>query len=87
MVSFAIGLSLADLASRVGGAESGFLILDEPFSELDARNAEAVIAYLTAEVENGRDTIMLISNEESLKGLIHNRIHVIKSGGISNVRA
>jgi DNA repair exonuclease SbcCD ATPase subunit len=87
MVSFAIGLSLADLASRVGGAESGFLVLDEPFTELDERNAEAVIEYLTAEVENGRDTVLLISNEESLKGLIQNRIHVVKKGGISNVQA
>lgn len=85
MVSFAIGLSLADLASRVGGAESGFLILDEPFTELDERNAEAVIEYLTAEVDNGRDTILLISNDEALKGLIQNRIHVVKKGGISNV--
>ncbi len=87
MVSFGVGLALADLANRVGGSESGFLVLDEPFSELDDRNAEAVISYLQAEVEKGRDTIMLISNEESLKGLIHNRIHVVKKGGISNVES
>ena len=85
MVSFAIGLSLADLANRVGGSESGFLILDEPFTELDERNGEAVIEYLTAEVENGRDTVFLISNEPSLQGLIQNRIHVVKSRGITNV--
>lgn len=85
MVSFAIGLSLADLASRVGGAESGFLILDEPFTELDERNAEAVIEYLTEEVKNGKDTVLLISNDEALKGLIQNRIHVVKKAGISNV--
>ena len=86
MVSFAVGLALADLANRVGGSESGFLVLDEPFTELDDRNAEAVIEYLTAEIEKGRDTVMLISNEESLKGLIHNRIHVVKKDGISNVQ-
>jgi DNA repair exonuclease SbcCD ATPase subunit len=85
MVSFAVGLSLADLASRVAGASSGFLILDEPFTELDERNGEAVVEYLTSEVEGGRDTVLLISNEESLKGLIPNRIHVTKSRGISNV--
>ena len=85
IVSFAIGLSLADIANRVGGSESGFLVLDEPFTELDERNEEAVISYLQQEVEGGRDTVLLISNEESLKGLIHNRIHVVKKAGISNV--
>lgn len=85
MVSFSIGLALADLARRVTNSKSGFLILDEPLTELDSRNSEAVVEYLTSEIENGRDTIFLISNEESLKGLIHNRIHIIKSKGISNV--
>lgn len=86
MVSFAIGLALADLASSVAGAESGFLILDEPFTELDERNGEAVVEYLTTEVENGRDTVLLISNDEALKGLIADRIHVVKSKGVSNVK-
>ncbi len=85
MVSFAVGLALADLAGRMASSQSGFLILDEPFTELDDRNAEAVIEYLTAEVKSGRDTILLISNDEALKGLIPNRIHVVKEHGISNV--
>ncbi|MCI0563768.1 MAG: hypothetical protein MN733_35285, partial [Nitrososphaera sp.] len=42
MVSFAIGLALSDLASSVSSVSSSFLILDEPFSELDARNSEAI---------------------------------------------
>lgn len=85
MTSFAIGLALADLAAGVAGTKSSFLILDEPFTELDARNGEAVVDYLTAEVENGRDTVFLISNDEALKGLVSNRIHVIKDCGISEV--
>lgn len=85
MVSFAIGLALADLASRVAGSQSGFLILDEPFTELDERNGEAIVEYLTTEVENGLDSIFLISNEESLKGLVPNRIHVTKRKGITHV--
>lgn len=85
MVSFAIGLALADLAKRVSGSHSGLLILDEPLTELDARNCEAVVDYLTAEIEQGRDTVLMISNEEALKGLIQNRIHVEKSDGVSRV--
>jgi len=86
MVSFGIGLGLADLASRVTGGRSSFLILDEPFAELDARNSESIVSYLSAEVESGRDTIFLISNDESLKGMVQKRIHVVKRNGISEVR-
>jgi DNA repair exonuclease SbcCD ATPase subunit len=85
MVSFAVGLALSDLSSSQAGATSGFLILDEPFTELDARNGEAVVEYLTTEVEGGRDTILLISNDEALKGLIPNRIHVVKERGVTEV--
>lgn len=85
MVSFAIGLGLADLAARISGGRSSFLILDEPFAELDARNSEAIVSYLSAEVEGGRDTIFLISNDESLKGMVQKRIHVVKRNGISEV--
>jgi DNA repair exonuclease SbcCD ATPase subunit len=85
MASFAIGLALADLASRTAGQSSSFTILDEPFSELDERNSEAIVEYLTSEVSNGRDTIFLISNEEHLKGLIQNRVHVVKHRGVTNV--
>lgn len=86
VVSFAISLALADLAASINGAKSSFLILDEPFTELDSRNGEAVVEYLISEVENGIDTVFLISNDEALKGLIQNRIYVIKSHGVTNVQ-
>lgn len=85
MVSFAIGLGLADLAGSIASSGSSFLILDEPFSELDDRNSEAIVEYLTGEMGKGKDTIFLISNEETLKGLVPNRIHVVKSKGVSSV--
>jgi DNA repair exonuclease SbcCD ATPase subunit len=66
MVSFAIGLALADLASCKTAAKPEFLILDEPFSELDERNSEAIVDYLTGDFGKDRDTLLLISNEESL---------------------
>jgi DNA repair exonuclease SbcCD ATPase subunit len=85
MVSFAIGLALADLASRFSAGDSSLLILDEPFTELDARNSEAIVNYLMAEVSEGLSTVLLISNDENLKGLIPNRVHVVKEKGTSYV--
>jgi DNA repair exonuclease SbcCD ATPase subunit len=85
MVSFAVGLALSDLAKSASTHSSSIVILDEPFTELDERNGEAVVEYLTSEVENGQDTVLLISNEETLKGLVPNRIHVVKRKGITNV--
>jgi DNA repair exonuclease SbcCD ATPase subunit len=86
MVSFACGLALADLSSSISSGASGFLILDEPFSELDGRNSEAIVDYLTGSLGSGKSTVFLISNEETLKGLVSNRIHVVKSRGVSNVQ-
>ena len=85
MVSFAIGLALSDLAKSASAHSSSIIILDEPFTELDERNGEAVVEYLTSEVESGMDTVLLISNDSALKGLIANRIHVVKRKGVSNV--
>jgi DNA repair exonuclease SbcCD ATPase subunit len=83
MVSFAIGRALADLARTQTSGESKFQILDEPFSMLDERNSEAIVNYLQKSMTDG--TTLLISNEEHLKGLITNRIHVVKRKGISEV--
>jgi ABC-type dipeptide/oligopeptide/nickel transport system ATPase subunit len=60
-------------------------VLDEPFTELDERNSDSIVTYLNSEVNNGKDTILLISNDESLKGLIANRIHVVKEHGVTHV--
>jgi DNA repair exonuclease SbcCD ATPase subunit len=83
MVSFAIGRALADLARTQVAGESMFQILDEPFSMLDERNSEAIVNYLKKDMKDG--TILLISNEDHLKGLISSRINVVKQGGISEV--
>jgi DNA repair exonuclease SbcCD ATPase subunit len=85
MVSFAIGLALADLAACRATGKPEFLILDEPFTELSRPNAEAIVEYLTGTLGRDKDTIMLISNEESLKGLVPNRIHVVKRNKITGV--
>lgn len=85
MVSFSIGLGLADLAGRTSSGRSNLLVLDEPFTELDERNSDSIVTYLNSEVNNGKDTILLISNDESLKGLIANRIHAVKEHGVTHV--
>jgi DNA repair exonuclease SbcCD ATPase subunit len=85
IASFAVGLALADLASSRVDGNSEFLILDEPFSQLDDRNSEAIVEYLTGDLGKSKDTILLISNEDSLKGLIPSRIHVVKENGITGI--
>ncbi|GAG54438.1 unnamed protein product [marine sediment metagenome] len=85
IVSFAIGLALADLATAQAQGSSGFLILDEPFSQLDSRNSEAIVEYLTSDIGKAKETILLISNEDELKTLIPNRVHVVKKRGVSNI--
>jgi DNA repair exonuclease SbcCD ATPase subunit len=83
IVSFAIGRALADLARTQTTGEYQFQILDEPFSMLDERNSENIVNYLKENIKAG--TVLLISNEDQLKGLILNRINVIKKNGISEV--
>jgi DNA repair exonuclease SbcCD ATPase subunit len=85
MVSFAVGLALADLAETQVEGSSHLLILDEPFMALDGRNCENIVNYLRGPLSKKRETILLISNEEALRSLIPNRIHVIKSGGVTRL--
>jgi len=85
IVSFAVGLALADLAESQAVGISKILILDEPFMSLDQRNAENLIHYL-GELSSRRETILLISNEESLKSLIPSNIHVEKTNGVTTIK-
>lgn len=85
MVSFAVGLALADLAETQVQGASHFLILDEPFMALDDRNCENLVNYLSNELTSKRETILLISNEDNIKSLIPSRIHVEKNGGITRL--
>lgn len=85
MVDFAVGLALSDLASTQVKSKSNLLILDEPFVGLDSKNSEAIVAYLQESLSKTKNSIFLISNEETLKGLIPNSIHVEKHNGISKI--
>lgn len=84
MISFAIGLSLADLAETQVRHSSNVLILDEPFLYLDDKNCESVVNYLVDELMKRKSTVFLISNEDHLKALIPNRIHVTKRKRITS---
>lgn len=75
ILSFAVGIALADLAETQVGGASSVLILDEPFVYLDGKNSENLVSYLTA---SERETTILISNDENLKSLIPNVIRVTK---------
>lgn len=86
MVNFAIGLALADLASTQVKGNSNLLILDEPFVGLDDRNSEAIVSYLQDLVKSEKkETVLLVSNESTLKNLIQRNIHVEKRNGITTV--
>ena len=86
LVSFAVGMALADLAETQVEGKSNVLILDEPFVELDYKNQEAVVEYINSDLRKTRETILIISNDEYLKSLIPSRINVVKENGVSNVR-
>lgn len=82
MVNFAVSLALSDLASSQSKGRSNLLILDEPFTSLDSRNCENLVNYLSV---LNKETVLLISNDDNLMGLIPDREHVIKRNGISNL--
>jgi DNA repair exonuclease SbcCD ATPase subunit len=83
MANFAVGLALSDLAEIQVDGPSYFMVLDEPFMALDARNSENLVNYLNTYLQSKKETILLVSNEESLKSLIPNSILVTKDNGVS----
>ncbi len=85
IVNFSVGLALSDFAETQVSGGSRFMILDEPFTNLDPKNCENVISFLTEHLTKKKDTILFISNEEGLQNLVPNRIHIEKRGGISEV--
>lgn len=85
LVNFAVGLALADLAELQTDGPSYFQVLDEPFMALDSRNAENLVNYLNSYLKGKKETILLVSNEEALKNLIPNRIHVVKENGVTRI--
>lgn len=83
IVSFAVGLALADLAQTQTTGSSNIIILDEPFENLSPKNSEAVVNFLTTKLP--KETVLLISNESSMLELIPNSILVEKKSGISTI--
>ena len=85
MCNFAVGLALSDLAqSQVGGC-TNLMVMDEPFVYLDSANSENLVNFIRTELLQRKETVLLISNEESLIELIPNRLQCVKNGGITEV--
>lgn len=80
IVSFAASLAVADLATTQVSGRSNILILDEPFMGLHKNNCDNVINFLN---QCDIETILLISNEDALKDLVPNRVHIVKTKGQS----
>jgi len=84
-VSFATWLAFSDLVSHVNGFDSNVMILDEPFMFLDSANAEKLVSYINNYLVKIKDTVLLVSNESSIKDLFPQKITVIKEKGISRL--
>jgi DNA repair exonuclease SbcCD ATPase subunit len=85
LINFAFGLALSGLAELQTDGPSYLMILDEPLVALDARNSENFVNYLNTYLTGKKETILLVSNEESLKTLIPNRVMVVKENGVSRL--
>ena len=85
LASFAVGMALSDLAGLQTKGATKFMILDEPFLYQSPQNCEAIVSFLTTQKAVGDSTILLISNEDNLAGLIPNRVHVVKRNGVSSI--
>lgn len=84
-VSFATWLAFSDLIYHVNGFDSNIMILDEPFMFLDSSNAEKLVSYINNYLVKIKDTVLLVSNESSIKDLFPQKITVIKEKGISRL--
>jgi DNA repair exonuclease SbcCD ATPase subunit len=85
LTSFAIGLALASLAESQTVGSCGFMVLDEPFTNLGPTNCERLVQFLRTELETKKETILLISNESPLRDLISNHIEVVKHEGTTSL--
>lgn len=85
LVSFAVGLAFSDLVKRTSHSESNIMILDEPFMALDEVNAERLITYIRDHLAKEKESIFLVSNENSIKELVPQRIEIVKENGVSRI--
>lgn len=83
LVSLALSLGLADMASR--NVEIGMLFIDEGFGTLDANTLDTALNVLET-LQNSGKTIVLISHLAEIKERIFTKISVEKTGkGFSRV--
>ncbi len=83
IVNFAVSLALSDLAETQYQGGSNFSILDEPFTNLDQRNTDSVLNFLTTHFLSKKKTVILISNEERLRQSIPNKVELCKKNGFT----
>jgi energy-coupling factor transporter ATP-binding protein EcfA2 len=60
------------------------MILDEPFLYQSPENCERIVTFITQKMSDDK-TILLISNEDNLVNLVHDRIHVVKKKGVTSI--
>lgn len=86
MVDFAIGQALGELADSRSGSSSNVIILDEPFTELDAFKSRQLVDYIVGDLQLRKSTVLLLSNNEYLRSLVSSCILIERdSVGISRI--
>lgn len=85
LTNFAVCLALSDLVDIQFQEGSKFAILDECFTNLDQRNCDSILNFLSSHFVQKRTTILLISNEDQLKQSIPNRLNVTKVSGVTRL--
>jgi DNA repair exonuclease SbcCD ATPase subunit len=84
LTSFAVGMALSDLAGMQTEGASSLMILDEPFLYQSPENCERIVTFITQKMGDDK-TILLISNEDNLVNLVHDRVHVVKKKGVTSI--
>ena len=83
-VALALDFGLARLVAARAFQRMSFLGIDEAFMHLDAGGREALVRVL-AELEQERDTILVVDHDAEFQGAFREVVHVQKQGGQSRI--
>lgn len=85
-MEIATDLALMDLVATREGAHPDILMLDEILDGLDAEGRNRV-THLLHELRKARETILVISHDESIAEVFEKAVIVVKDGGTSRLEA
>jgi exonuclease SbcC len=83
-ISVAIDLALADIISLKSSKFWNLTVFDEIFDGLDEEGKDMMM-YLLEDIMKERKRVIIISHDATMKGVIDNRVVVIKKNGVSRI--